>query len=224
MRGWTRLRTRARAQSQGPWVSRPVLEQGRRRRRSAPIHTLKRRSIVFMGDVTLTLAACGAMPSSSRSSRSRTPVNSAVPPAHSSALCGHTQQLSTGLRPARFVFHTQQSHGASVAQGRAREDDAVVQVAADVQVALADALLHEPWPPAQARQHDSTAQARRQNRIVHTAGMRDSDMRAWQALEVGAIVRLHRRQAGERRQHTLRGHRTARVAVRLTHHAAQRKP
>lgn len=45
------------------------------------------------------------------------------------------------------------------------------------------------------------------------AGMRDGDMRAWQALEVGAIVRLHRRQARKGRQHTLRGHRTARLTA-----------
>lgn len=101
MRGWTRLRTSARARSPGTWVSQPVLKQGRQRRRSAPIQTLKRRSIVFMGDVTLTLAACGAMPSSSRSSRSRTPVNSAVPPAHSSALRGHTTNCRKAFgRPA----------------------------------------------------------------------------------------------------------------------------
>ena len=49
----------------------------------APIQTLKRRSIRFMGDVTFTLAACGATSSSSRSRRSRTPVKSDVPPAPS---------------------------------------------------------------------------------------------------------------------------------------------
>ncbi len=51
----------------------------------APIQTEKRRSSELAGQVTLTLAVCGASSASSRSSLSRAPVSSALPPARAAA-------------------------------------------------------------------------------------------------------------------------------------------
>ena len=130
---------------------------------SAPIQTLKRRSIKFIGDVTFTLAACGATSNSSRSRRSRTPVKSDVPPARRimltmqelALLCqrhdSNHAQTRQAVKP-EFVKGT--VVGAAVQRGKASrhgtwvqhtsEDDAVVHISADVQVALAYALLDQP--------------------------------------------------------------------------------
>ena len=102
--GHTKLDSACRAQ--GAWETQSDVEQHcmqmkciaecacKARTAHAPIQTEKRRSSELAGDVTLTLAVCGASSASSRSSLSRRPVSSAVPPAHGS----QTRQLSQASR------------------------------------------------------------------------------------------------------------------------------
>ena len=92
--------------------------------------------------------------------------------------------------------------GTALRVWRTSEDDAIVHVSADVQVALAYALLDQPCFRGQ-RSLLGAWTSMQPYAAVYLGAARCHARRTWQALELGAIVSLHRREARECRQHAL---------------------